>query len=311
MRANASALLRRAPKRQHRTDDSMNRSRDGARRLSAVGRSVLAIGWTLLWFVPVVASLALGPALATVALIALTVLFLWRNVVRPARSRPRLAAMLRLRPWRHYGWLSVAAITQLVLTLATFVMHIQLAKWRLVPPIPDAPDFIPPEYYTHPLGPAAIFLAVALIAPMVEEFGFRGKMQYRLEVAFGVVPAIVVTAVVFSFLHGLLIGLHHLPFSLLVGWLAWRTGSIWPGVYMHVVNNAFAVAGLYLARGRDLDDGTLSGNGPYALIVAPVMLAVLLISARRIDRLVRRERRSLRPHLARSRPENALPAALL
>ena len=288
----------------------MNHFRNGARRLSAVGRSAVAIGWTLLWFAPVVASLALGPALATVALIALAVLFLWRNVVRPGRSRPRLAAMLRLRPWRHYGWLTVAAITQIVLTLATFFMHMQLAKWRLVPPIPDAADFIPPEYYTHPLGPAAIFLAVAVIAPMVEEFGFRGKMQYRLEVAFGVVPAIVGTAIVFSFLHGLLIGLHHLPFSLLVGWLAWRTGSIWPGVYMHVVNNAFAVAGLYLARNADVDDGTLSRSWPYALIIAPVMLAVLLVSARRIDRLVRRERRSLRPHAPRSRPENAVPAAL-
>lgn len=310
MRANASALLRRAPKRQRRTVDSMNHFREGARRLSAIGRAMAAIGWTLLWFVPVVASLTLGPALATLALIALTVLFLWRNVVRPRRSRPRLAALLRLRPWRHYGWLTVAAITQLVLAVATFVMHTQLAKWRVVPPVPDTPDYIPPEYYTHPFGPAAIFLAVALMAPMIEEFGFRGKMQYRLEVSFGVVPAIVTTAIVFSILHGVVIGVHHLPFALLVGWLAWRTGSIWPGVYMHVVNNAFAVAGLYLTRGIDFDDEALSGYGPHALIIAPVMLAILLVSARRIDRLVRRERRSLRPHAPRSRPDNALPAAL-
>lgn len=263
----------------------------------------------MLWFVPVVASLALDPALATVALIALAVLFLWRNVVRPGRSRPRLAVILRLRPWRHYGWLTVAAITQLVLAVATFVMHTQLAKWRLVPPVPDTPDYIPPEYYTHPLGPAAIFLAVALMAPLIEEFGFRGKMQYRLEAAFGVVPAIVTTAIVFSVLHGVVIGVHHLPFALLVGWLAWRTGSIWPGVYMHVVNNAFAVAGLYLTRGIDLDDETLSGYGSHALIIGAVMLAVFLVSARRIDRIVRRERRNLHPHAPGSGPENALPAA--
>lgn len=275
-----------------------------------MGRAVLGVGWTILWIIPIVASLQLSVGWATLALIALTALFLWRNVVRPSRSRSRLAAVFRLRPWRHFGWLTVATIAQFLLTFATFVMHEQLANWRLVPQLPDSPDFIPPEFYTHPLGPVAIFIGAALLTPLAEEFGFRGRMQYRLENAFGVVPAILATAIVFSVLHGALVGIHHLPFAFFVGWLAWRTGSIWPGVYMHAINNGAAIALMYIARGTTLDDEMPAGFWPIAAATALVALGVFLESARRIDRIVARQRRALRTRSPRSTPENAFAATL-
>lgn len=252
----------------------------------SVMRALLAVPWMLLWIIPIVAALAMQVERATVALVALGMLFIWWNVVRPLRSRPRSAASLRLRPWRHYaGWLTLAAVAQFVLAFATLVLHEQLAAWRFLPNLPSAPDRIPPDFFTHALGPVAMFLAVVIITPLVEEFGCRGRMQYRLEQAFGVVPAILIPAVVFSLLHGLLVAPHHLAFALFVGWVVWRTGSIWTAVYVHALNNAAVLGLLYLTRDRAIySQDVPPWLWPYAIVAGLMALAGLLAAARRIHR---------------------------
>lgn len=250
-------------------------------------RALLVVPWMLLWLVPIVAALTMQVEWATVALVALGMLFIWWNVLRPLRSRPRLAASLRLRPWRHYaGWLTLAAVAQFVLAFSTLALHEQLAAWRFLPNLPSTPELIPPAFFGHALGPVAMFLAVVVITPLVEEFGCRGRMQYRLEQAFGVVPAILIPAVIFSLLHGLLVAPHHLAFALFVGWVVWRTGSIWTAVYVHALNNAVVVGLLYFTRDRALySQDVPPWLWPYAIATGLMALAGLLAVAWRIHRI--------------------------
>jgi membrane protease YdiL (CAAX protease family) len=250
-------------------------------------RALLVVPWMFLWIVPIVVALEMRVERATVTLVALAAAFTWWNVVRPLRSRPRTVAWLQLGPWRQYaGWLTLAGVAQFVLAFATLVLHEQLAAWRFLPKLPSGPDLIPPDFLGHALGPGAMFLAAVVITPLVEEFGCRGRMQHRLEHTFGVVPAIVIPAITFCLLHGLLVAAHHLAFALFVGWVVWRTGSIWAAVYVHALNNAAVLVLVYLARGWDQSSETLPPwLWPSAIVAGVVALAGLLASGYRIHRI--------------------------
>jgi membrane protease YdiL (CAAX protease family) len=93
---------------------------------------------------------------------------------------------------------------------------------------------------------AAPFLAnaavVVLVAPFVEELLFRGLGIGLLLPYVGAVPAIIVTGVAFGLAHGLVLGLPVLSiFGFTLGWLRWRTGSVYPGMAVHALFNAAAL----------------------------------------------------------------------
>ena len=92
----------------------------------------------------------------------------------------------------------------------------------------------------------AVGLLIVVAAPLGEEVFFRGFMFGGLRRR---TPWLVA-----ALLSGGLWGLFHLPggswgvvlqlsiFGVLLGWLYERTGSIWPGIAVHAVNNALAFA---------------------------------------------------------------------
>ena len=56
-------------------------------------------------------------------------------------------------------------------------------------------------------------------------------------------PAILVTGVAFGLAHGLVLGLPVLSiFGITLGWLRWQTGSVYPGMVVHALFNAAALA---------------------------------------------------------------------
>ena len=253
----------------------------------SLGQALLAVPWMFIWLLPVVALFEVTPEWATLVLAVAVTAFVWRNVVRPLHSCPRVVASHRLRPWRQYaGWLTLATVAEVTLILATLIVHEQLAEWRFLPRVPSSPELLPPHVFSHLLGPIAAVLAAVVLTPMVEEFAFRGRMQSRLERAVGVVPAIVIPAVIFSFLHGATTSVHHLPFALFLGWVVWRTGSIWTAVFMHAANNAFVVGVAYLSPTWEVfSRETPVWLWPYMIPVGLIASCVLLLAGQRIDRI--------------------------
>jgi membrane protease YdiL (CAAX protease family) len=84
---------------------------------------------------------------------------------------------------------------------------------------------------------AAFFFLVTFVAPAVEELTYRG-VGFTLLAPFGTVVAIVGTGVLFGAAHGLLIALPVLAvFGIVVGWLRWKTDSLYPPVILHTVFN--------------------------------------------------------------------------
>ncbi len=83
-----------------------------------------------------------------------------------------------------------------------------------------------------------------IMAPIVEEIVFRGFFQRQLELGYRDITK----AILFS--SGLFMVLHFNPWwslqiymlGIVLGFLAWRCGSIWPSVVVHGINNGLAVA---------------------------------------------------------------------
>jgi membrane protease YdiL (CAAX protease family) len=87
----------------------------------------------------------------------------------------------------------------------------------------------------------AFFLAVAVVAPVVEELTYRG-LGCTLLFPYGKWTAILATGVLFGLAHGLLIALPVLVvFGIAVAWVRFRTGSVYPGMILHGTFNGVAL----------------------------------------------------------------------
>ena len=86
-------------------------------------------------------------------------------------------------------------------------------------------------------------ISIALVAPVVEEMLFRGAIEgYLLRRWKKPKWAIGVSALIFGAIH---LNPAQIPYAfvlgLLLGWLYYRTGSIVPGIVLHLVNNGISV----------------------------------------------------------------------
>ncbi|MFO0916941.1 MAG: ABC transporter permease subunit/CPBP intramembrane protease [Planctomycetaceae bacterium] len=94
--------------------------------------------------------------------------------------------------------------------------------------------------------PYPVTLIVFAVAPaLTEELFFRGYFLQGLYRGLGRWPAILVSAGVFGLFHVFVQGLsfeRFIPSTILgicLGWVCVRTGSVWPGILLHVLHNGF------------------------------------------------------------------------
>jgi CAAX protease family protein len=89
-------------------------------------------------------------------------------------------------------------------------------------------------------------LLIVVLAPLSEEVCFRGMLFGGLRERLSTVPAALVSGAIFGALHALT-GLSAVPplivFGFIIALLYERTGSIVPGVLLHMLNNSVALAG--------------------------------------------------------------------
>ncbi len=118
----------------------------------------------------------------------------------------------------------------------------------------------------------ALVVGVALAAPVIEEALFRGLLQAALETRLRYRYAIAVTAMAFGLMHGPDGALFFFFWSLPVGWVTWRSGSVLPAVVVHAVNNIAGLLG-YLAAGPIEPAAIEYGPGAISLAVTILLVA--------------------------------------
>jgi uncharacterized protein len=83
---------------------------------------------------------------------------------------------------------------------------------------------------------------VVIVAPIAEELTFRG-LGFAVLMPYGAAVAVVGTAVAFAAVHGLVAGFFPLlVFGLAIGFLRFKTESVYPGMIFHACFNAAALA---------------------------------------------------------------------
>ena len=153
-----------------------------------------------------------------------------------ARPRPEQFGLRPTRFWPAGGWMAVAFAAFYVFTL------IWVAILGVSPDDTKLPDELGVKDSTYAL--LAVAFLVAVVAPMAEEFFFRGFFYGALRNWKGPWPAAVLTGMVFGAIHlgsaeaAFLLPLGFFGFSLCL--LRERTGSLYPGIALHCMNNSLA-----------------------------------------------------------------------
>jgi membrane protease YdiL (CAAX protease family) len=184
-----------------------------------------------------------------------TALYLWlfwgwvRGAGWPRSTAEARRTLARANPVpdEMWGMAIVAGLLGLIV-----VLLLQTVMSRLVV-IPQQRDIDPSQY---PAVTVMLWVLMsAAVAGVVEETSFRGYLQGPIERRHGPVVAILVTGILFGFLHFTHpeVTLVLLPFYLAVaavyGTLAYLTNSIWPSMVLHAGGNVFAAFDLF-ARGH-------------------------------------------------------------
>ncbi|PIS30077.1 MAG: hypothetical protein COT43_02630, partial [Candidatus Marinimicrobia bacterium CG08_land_8_20_14_0_20_45_22] len=84
---------------------------------------------------------------------------------------------------------------------------------------------------------------VVLATPLIEEVMFRGFFQRILEYRQGdITKSVLISAMVFAMIHfnpWWIVQIYMM--GLFMGYMAWRTNSIWPSFVLHAINNGWSV----------------------------------------------------------------------
>ncbi|GAB3924816.1 CPBP family intramembrane metalloprotease [Mucilaginibacter myungsuensis] len=133
--------------------------------------------------------------------------------------------------------------------------------------------------------PADLIISIGIIAVLpaiAEEFFFRGCLQSVLMRSTGSVHGGVwIAAFIFSFIHMEFFGfIPRLLLGAAMGYLYAWSGSIWPSVVMHFVNNAFSVVAVYLHQHKMIAADPDSGQpmfGHWWVYVLTFLLSIGLM----------------------------------
>jgi uncharacterized protein len=114
-------------------------------------------------------------------------------------------------------------------------------------------------------------LLLCLLAPVIEEIFFRGLLYRALRNRLAVLPAALIGGAIFAAVHGLSYPINTLPPRLVFGIIACllyeRTGSLLPGIALHILIDAGAF------------ESAVSGHSAIVFLVFIALAITLLIRA--------------------------------
>jgi uncharacterized protein len=209
--------------------------------------------------------------------LALAGALIWGYVLAPAEGARRWAT-LRLREVEPASlrWVALSIPVLLLLSWALGDVYLRLV------PVP-AESLNPFEAIMRtPQGRLSITIFAVAVAPLIEEFFFRGLIQRELERRHGAVVGITGASTLFAMVHFLpWVFPLHFTLGIVFGFAVYATRSIWAGVILHAANNAAAVIGIGFGDPDLPPTGGFWDVGPtvdlwlsVATLVASVLLAV-------------------------------------
>lgn len=142
-----------------------------------------------------------------------------------------------------WKWGSIAALLFVAVVQSSFVITFRLFTF---PAAKFTADYKMLGNFPV-LASWAIIVMSSVVAGICEEAGFRGYMQVPLEKKYGMIKGILITSIFFSVIHlghtwALPILPHIFIASLLLGIIAFKSGSLIPGIIGHSILDVFDYA---------------------------------------------------------------------
>ncbi len=123
-------------------------------------------------------------------------------------------------------------------------------------------------------------LSIAVVPAIIEEMAIRGIVMQSLR-KYGDAFAIVVSAMFFACMHGNMV---QIPYTiiggLLLGYLAIATGSLWPSIILHFLNNFYSV--IIVSASDNFSD---NASVAVALVMFVIFIVVGLLGAIKYSKL--------------------------
>lgn len=117
-------------------------------------------------------------------------------------------------------------------------------------------------------------ISMAVVPAIIEEFSIRGVVMQPLR-RYGDSFAIIASALIFSIMHG---NMAQIPYTVVggiyLGYLTIATGSIWPSIIVHFVNNMYSV--IVMSVSSNIGE---SASGVAAFIMIGLFIIVGIIGA--------------------------------
>ena len=201
-------------------------------------------------------AIRLATLVQDLALVAVAI-WLAGTVRRPA---PDQFGLRRPRLWPAVGWALLGAIAYLTLA----AVYTQLVA---EPETQSTLEDLGAEDTTATL--IAVGVMVIVLAPLVEEFFFRGFFYTALRSRFGVIAAASIDGLVFGGIHAGT-GFEAVPLLAMLGFMFClvyeRTGSLWPVIVLHALNN-------WVGYGSQTDEAATASVIGVAMVAGCVVLA--------------------------------------
>lgn len=152
-------------------------------------------------------------------------------------------ALTRLVEWRDYviaiaGFVVYILLATVVMQLASYLPWVDIEQAQETGiSSPSAPDL------------ALAFMLFVVIAPIVEEVIFRGYLYAKVRKNLSAWATIIIVSVLFGAAHMQWnVGINVFVLSIVMCVGREMTGSIWPGILMHMLKNGLAFYFLFIAK---------------------------------------------------------------
>lgn len=172
---------------------------------------------------------------------------------------------------RLYSSLSGAYLTWSVVLGASAIVLIT----TLMELLPSLPDWMGANFKALQSGWPGIW-CIVFLGPLMEECFFRGALTKELLHRYRPATAILLSGLCFGIVH--INPAQVVPaclFGFLLAWLYYRTGSLIPGILIHVLNNGFSV---WMTRSFPEADklSQLMPHWAYSILLGVTALAAML-----------------------------------
>ncbi len=128
-------------------------------------------------------------------------------------------------------------------------------------------------------------LATCVGAPFAEELLFRGLIHKNLRKVMNMIPAMLISSLLFGIIHGNIIqGIYAFLIGLICAFVYEKFKTIWAPIILHAAANSFAVITTFLSTESEGVGVGLGGYVLYTVILISIAVGLMLLIEKKVNR---------------------------